>query len=248
MRRETELLFSHLMRQDRSLLELLNADYTFVNQRLARHYGIEDIQGDDFQKVALNGRRKGVLMHASILMLTSNPTRTSPVKRGKWVMDNLLGEPPPPAPPDVPELDDEGEALGTLRQRMEQHRADPNCAICHTKMDALGFGLENFDVIGRWRDADGREAIDPSGELPGGKTFASPVELVQILAEEKKQEFIRCLTNKMLTFALGRGLGISDRCTVRSITEKLANDDYRFGTLVESIVTSPPFMFQELGN
>lgn len=248
MRRETELLFSHLMRQDRSLLELLSADYTFINQRLARHYGIEDIQGDDFQKVALNGQRRGVLMHASILMLTSNPTRTSPVKRGKWVMDNLLGEPPPPAPPDVPELDDEGEALGTLRQRMEQHRADPNCAICHTKMDALGFGLENFDVIGRWRDADGREAIDPSGELPGGKTFASPVELVQILAEEKKQEFIRCLTNKMLTFALGRGLGISDRCTVRSITEKLANDDYRFGTLVESIVTSPPFMFQELGN
>ncbi|XZE54210.1 DUF1592 domain-containing protein [Planctomycetaceae bacterium SH139] len=248
MRRETELLFSHLMRRNLSLLELLNADYTFVNQRLARHYGIEDIQGDDFQKVALNGRRKGVLMHASILMLTSNPTRTSPVKRGKWVMDNLLGEPPPPAPPDVPELDDAGEALGTLRQRMEQHRADPNCAICHTKMDALGFGLENFDVIGRWRDADGREAIDPSGELPGGKTFASPVELVQILAEEKKQEFIRCLTNKMLTFALGRGLGISDRCTVRSITEKLASDDYRFGTLVESIVTSPPFMFQELGN
>ena len=247
MRRETELLFAHIMAENRSVLELLDADYTFVNERLARHYGIEQVTGPEFQQVALSGRRRGVLMHGSILLLTSNPTRTSPVKRGKWVLDNLLAEPPPPPPPNVPELGDEAEVLGTLRQRMEQHRADPNCAVCHTKMDALGFGLENFDAIGKWRDADGREMIDPSGELPGGRKFAGPVELVKILAEEKKNEFARCITTKMLTYALGRGVGVSDRCTVKTIVAQLANDDYRFHRLVESIVTSPQFMLQESG-
>jgi hypothetical protein len=247
MRRETELLFSHIMAENRSLLELLDADYTFVNERLARHYGIDEIHGTEFQQVALNGRRRGVLMHGSILLLTSNPTRTSPVKRGKWVLDNLLAESPPPPPPDVPELGEEQEVLGTLRQRMEQHRADPNCAVCHTKMDALGFGLENFDAIGKWRDADGREVIDPSGELPGGRKFAGPVELVKILAEEKKSEFSRCITTKMLTYALGRGVTVSDRCTVKTIVAELANAEYRFHSLVELIVTSPQFMFQESG-
>ncbi len=247
MRRETELLFKHIMAEYRSVLDLLNADYTFINERLAQHYGVENIAGDEFQRVELGGKRRGVLMHASILLLTSNPTRTSPVKRGKWVLDNLLAEPPPPPPPNVPELGEAGETLGTLRQRMEQHRADPNCAVCHTKMDALGFGLENFDAIGMWRDADGRETIDPSGELPGGRTFASPADLVQILAENKKEEFARCMTTKMLTYALGRGLGVSDRCTVSSIVDNLSNDEFRFVTLVKSIVTSPPFMFQESG-
>lgn len=247
MRRETELLFSNIIAENRSILELLDADYSYVNERLAQHYGIDSVTGESFRKIDLNGRRRGVLMHASILMLTSNPTRTSPVKRGKWVMDNLLAEPPPPAPPNVPELGEAGETLGTLRQRMEQHRADPNCAICHTKMDALGFGLENFDAVGMWRDADGREKIDPSGQLPGGKSFDSPVELVQILVEDKKTEFTRCVTNKMLTYALGRGLGVADRCTVGTIVGDLAEENYRFGTLVESIVTSPPFMLQESG-
>ena len=130
---------------------------------------------------------------------------------------------------------------------MEQHRADPNCAICHTKMDALGFGLENFDAIGKWRESDGREAIDPSGELPGGRNFSSPVELVQILAEDKQEEFAHCVSTKLLTYALGRGLGVADRCTVSSIVSRLAHDEYRFETLVEAIVTSPPFMFQESG-
>lgn len=247
MRRETELLFSNIMTENLSILDLLDADYTYVNERLAKHYGIEAVTGETFRKIELDGKRRGVLMHASILMLTSNPTRTSPVKRGKWVMDNLLAEPPPPPPPNVPELGEAGETLGTLRQRMEQHRADPNCAICHTKMDALGFGLENFDAVGMWRDADGREKIDPSGLLPGGKSFDSPVELVEILAEDKKAEFTRCVTTKMLTYALGRGLGVEDRCTVRTITDNLAKNDHRFGTLVESIVTSPPFMLQESG-
>lgn len=245
MRAETEKLFENLMRENRSVLELLDADYTFVNERLADFYGIANVKGKEFQKVSLNGKRSGVLMHASVLLITSNPTRTSPVKRGKWLLDNLLGEPPPPPPPNVPSLEEAGETLGTLRQQMEQHRTNPSCAVCHTKMDALGFGLENFDAIGKWRELDGRDPIDPSGELPGGRMFNGPVELVQILAEEKKGEFARCMTKKMLTFALGRGLDVFDRCTINTIAERLRGDDYRFRTLVKAIATSEPFLTQE---
>jgi hypothetical protein len=247
MRRETELLFTNILKENRSILELLSADYSFVDERLAKHYGIEGISGDEFKKVELNGKRRGMLMHGSILLLTSNPTRTSPVKRGKWVLENLLAEPPPPPPPNVPELGASGVTLGTLRQQMEQHRENPNCAVCHVKMDAVGFGLENFDAIGSWREADGRDKIDPSGTLPGGRKFNGPLDLVQILVEDKKAEFSRCVTTKMLTYALGRGLSISDRCTVSSIVNKLSEEEYRFATLVKSIVTSPPFTFQESG-
>ncbi len=247
MRRETELLFTSILNENRSILELLSTDSTYVDERLAKHYGIDGIRGDDFQKVDLKGKRRGVLMHGSILLLTSNPTRTSPVKRGKWVLENLLAESPPPPPPNVPELGADGEALGTLRQQMEQHRANPNCAVCHVKMDAVGFGLENFDAIGSWRVADGREKIDPSGVLPGGRTFDGPLDLVQILVDDKKTEFCRCVSSKMLTYALGRGLGVADRCTVSSIVNYLAKDEYRFSTLIKSIVTSPPFTFQESG-
>ncbi len=247
MRRETELLFENIMREDRSVLELLNADYTFVNKKLADFYGIDDanVGADEFARVSLGGLRSGVLMHASVLLITSNPTRTSPVKRGKWVLDNLLGEPPPPPPPDVPELEESAETLGTLRQQMEQHRSNPSCAVCHTKMDTLGFGLENFDAIGMWRTSDGRNEIDASGELPGGRKFDGPVELVQILAEDKKNEFTRCMTQKMLTYALGRPLGVFDRCTVNTIVEQTRADDFRFRTLVKTIVTSTPFTMQE---
>ncbi|MDX1926704.1 MAG: DUF1592 domain-containing protein [Pirellulaceae bacterium] len=247
MRRETELLFTNIMKENRSILELLSANYSFVDERLAKHYGLEGIKGDEFQKVELNGKRRGMLMHGSILLLTSNPTRTSPVKRGKWVLENLLAEPPPPPPPNVPELGAAGVTLGTLRQQMEQHRENPNCAVCHVKMDAVGFGLENFDAIGSWREADGRETIDPSGTLPGGRKFNGPLDLVQILVEDKKAEFSRCMTTKMLTYALGRGLGVSDRCTVSSIVNKLSEEEYRFATLVKAIVTSQPFTFQESG-
>ncbi len=247
MRRETELLFTSILNENRSILELLSADYTYVDERLAKHYGIETVSGDEFQKVDLRGKRRGVLMHGSILLLTSNPTRTSPVKRGKWVLENLLAEPPPPPPPNVPELAAAGETLGTLRQQMEQHRANPNCAVCHAKMDAVGFGLENFDAIGSWRIADGRETIDPSGVLPGGRSFLGPLDLVQILVEDKKTEFSRCLSMKMLTYALGRGLGVADRCTVSSIVNQLADDNYRFATLVKAIVNSTPFTHQESG-
>lgn len=247
MRQETELLFNSILRENRSILELLSADYTYLDERLARHYDIGGISGDEFRRVDLQGKRRGMLMHGSILLLTSNPTRTSPVKRGKWVLENLLAEPPPPPPPNVPELGAEGETLGTLRQQMEQHRTNPNCAVCHVKMDAVGFGLENFDAIGSWRESDGRERIDPSGILPGGRNFNGPLDLVQILVEDKKTEFTRCVTLKMLTYALGRGLGVADRCSVSSIVKKLAEENYRFVILIKSIVTSPPFTHQESG-
>lgn len=252
MRRETELVFWRIVSENRSVLELLDADYTYVNSRLARHYGLEENVSitsglaDEWKLVPAIGMRRGIVMHSSILLLTSNPTRTSPVKRGKWILDNLLAEPPPPPPPNVPELGEGQEALGSLRQRMEQHRADPNCAVCHTKMDALGFGLENFDVIGAWRDADGAEKIDSTGELPGGKSFQNPVELVKILTEDKSKEFVRCMAAKLLTYSVGRGLGVTDRVHVRRISEQVQADQNRFQTMVQAIVTSPPFMYQEV--
>ena len=245
MLEETQTFLETMIRDDRSVLEFLTADYTFVNERLARHYGMDGVSGDEFRRVETAGARRGVLTQASILFLTSNPTRTSPVKRGKWILENVLGTPPPPPPPNVPELDDEGELLGTLRERMEQHRTDPTCAVCHTQMDTLGFGLENFDAIGAWRDRDGRFEIDPAGELPGGADFHSPAELMEILAERKKGDFCRCLTEKMLTYALGRGLESYDRCPVRQVQQRLAENDYRFSALMTGIVTSDPFLARE---
>lgn len=246
MRRETELFFEALLRDDRSILEFLSADFTFVNGRLAAHYGIEGVQGDSFQRVSLPSGRRGVLTQASILMLSSNPTRTSPVKRGKWVLDNILGEPPPPPPPGVESLDEGSEVLGSLRERMEQHRSNDACAVCHVRMDAIGFGLENFDPVGAWRDRDGRFAIDPSGTLPGGLSFDGPAELMEILLEQKQDAFCRCLTKKMLAYALGRGIVSQDRCTVNGIVEAVEQQDYRFRSLIKAIVTSDPFLFREV--
>ena len=245
MKQETEEFFLHIMRENRSVLEFLTADYTFANARLARHYGMEGVEGDQFQRVALGPRRRGVLTQASILLLTSNPTRTSPVKRGKWILDNILAEPPPPPPPDVPELDEDAETLGSLREQMEQHRSNPTCAVCHRKMDALGFGLENFDAIGGWREKDGKYSINPAGELPDGAKFSGAADLMQILADSKKDEFLRCLSAKLLTYALGRGLDSWDRCAIREITDQLRQDDNRFHTLVMAIVLSEPFQFRE---
>lgn len=245
MRKETETFFQRIVQEDRSVLEFLSADYTYVNQRLARHYGIASIKGDAFQKVPLPRGRRGVLTHASILMLTSNPTRTSPVKRGKWILENFLAEPPPPPPADVPDLEEGGEVLGSLREQMEQHRSNESCAVCHRKMDAIGFGLENFDAVGAWRDRDGNFEIDASGQLPGGLEFDGGAELMGIMAEEKKQEFCKCLAAKLLTYALGRGLDSYDRCTVNAALLSLQQNDYRFGSLVEAIVTSDPFMMRE---
>ncbi|MCA9262440.1 MAG: DUF1592 domain-containing protein [Planctomycetales bacterium] len=245
MRRETEMLFATIMREDRSVLDFLTADYTFVNERLAKHYGMNDVSGDSFREVALDNRRRGVLTHGSILLLTSNPTRTSPVKRGKWVLENLLDEPPPAPPPNVPVLEEDAETLGTLREQMEQHRSNPTCSSCHRMMDALGFGLENFDAIGMWRTVDGQHTIDPSGSLPGGEAFSGPVDLARILAEEKKYEFCQCLARRMMIYALGRDLESYDRCTIRDVVESTGEADYRFSALVTAIVTSDAFTMRE---
>ena len=245
MLRETQLFFESIIREDRSVLEFLSADFSYVNERLAKHYGIDGVKGDAFQKVSLTGGRRGVLTQASILTLTSNPTRTSPVKRGKWILDNILGEPPPPPPANVPELKADEELLGTLRERMEQHRSDEACAVCHRQMDALGFGLEHFDAVGAWRDRDGRFDIDSSGVLPGGREFRDSAELMQILADQRKDAFCRCLTEKMLTYALGRGLVSYDRCAVRSILQRLSADNYKLSALVTGIVLSDPFLYRE---
>lgn len=245
MRRETELFVRDLIREDRSVLDFLSADFTYVNQRLAQHYGIQGIEGSEFQRVTLTNGRRGVLTHASILMLTSNPTRTSPVKRGKWILENFLAEPPPPPPPDVPELEESGETLGTLREQLEQHRTNESCAVCHRTMDALGFGLENFDAVGAWRDKDGRDPVDSSGELPGGRQFKGAAELMEILADEKREQFCRCLAEKLTIYALGRGLGSYDRCTIKDAVKSLQQNDYRFSVLVTEIVKSDPFRMRE---
>jgi hypothetical protein len=246
MLRETELFFEAVMKEDNSVLDFIDAGYTFLNERLAKHYGIRGVQGEDFRRVELKGdRRGGVLTQASILTITSNPTRTSPVKRGKWILENILGTPPPPPPPDVPELKEDKDTVltGSLRQRMEQHRANPSCAICHNRMDALGFGFENFDAVGAWRTRDGNFDIDPSGVLPSGQSFQGPAEL-KVILKGQKDLFARCLSEKMLTYALGRGLEYYDRCAIDKITGELAENDYRFSTLILAVVKSEPFLMR----
>ncbi|MFT4589140.1 MAG: hypothetical protein ACI9VS_001382 [Candidatus Binatia bacterium] len=246
MRRETELFFQAIVREDRSVLELLDSDFTYLNETLARHYGIEGVKGDKFQRVALKpeNNRGGVLTHASILTITSNPTRTSPVVRGKWILEQILGTPPPPPPPNVPELAEEGkvDATASLRKRLEQHRDNPDCSVCHNKMDPLGFALENYDGIGAWRDFDGKFPIDPAGKLPGGEAISGPVALKQAL--KNRDDFIEALTEKLLTYALGRGLEYYDTCVVDDTCKLLKSNNYKFSVLVNGIVTSGPFLQQ----
>lgn len=247
MHRETELFFERIRSEDRSVLEFLDADWTFANERLARHYGLAGVSGDDFRLVSLQGTpRGGLLTQGSILTVTSNPTRTSPVKRGKWVLDNILGTPPPPPPPNVPLLDEaKGAQLsGSLRQRMEQHRADPLCASCHALMDPIGFGFENFDGTGAWRQQDGGHPIDPAGQLVSGEAFQGPAELRRILLVAKREEFLRCLTAKLLTFALGRGVEYYDQCAIDEVVRQLGRKEYRFSALVLGVVNSAPFQLQ----
>ena len=242
MLRETSEFFMHVVKEDRPVLDFLAADYSFLNADLARHYGIKGVKGVAFRKVSLAGTpRGGVLTHASVLAVTSNPTRTSPVKRGKWVLDNILGTPPPPPPPDVPELKEGGELKGTLREQMEQHRKDPACATCHAKMDPLGFGYENFDAIGMWRAQDeGKHKIDASGVLPDGSKFDGPAQLRKVLLARKEQ-FTRCLADKMLTYAIGRGTERADRCSIEETAKAVAESGHKFSELVLQIVKSDPF-------
>jgi hypothetical protein len=243
MARETALFFDHVVREDRSVLEFIDSDYTFVNERLARHYGMDGVGGEEFRRVSLAGtRRGGLLTQASVLAVTSNPTRTSPVKRGKWVLDNFLGTPPAPPPSGVEGLRDDKASFvtGTLRQRLEQHRADAGCAACHRRMDPLGFGLENFDPVGRWRDGENGQPIDASGTLPEGRAFTGPDELRAILLARREQ-FARCLAEKTLTYALGRGIERADRRAVDAVVQELIRNDYRFSALVMAVVRSYPF-------
>jgi hypothetical protein len=243
MQRETEHFFEYVMREDRSLFDFLTGDYTFVNARLAKFYGIEGVTSEEFAKVSLaNSPRRGVLTQAGVLTLTSNPTRTSPVKRGKWVLENLLGTPPPPPPPDVPELEEEGRKLtGTLRQQLEQHRANPNCAACHARMDPIGFGFENFNAIGAWRDKDGEAAIDPAGELASGDKFGGVADLSKLLAAKRGDDFRRCMAEKMLTYGLGRGVEYYDRPAVQKIMADLKQGGDKFSSLILAVANSFPF-------
>jgi len=240
MKQETELFFENIVREDRSVLDFLDADYTFVNERLAKHYGINGVSGDEFRRITLDDRRRGgVLTQASILTITSNPTRTSPVKRGKWIMEQILGTPPPPPPPGVAELEQVA-LFGSLREKIEQHRENPSCAVCHERMDPLGFALENFNAVGAWRDTELFVKIDASGTMPGGQTFEGPADF-RALLKSKPEVFARCLTRKLLTYALGRGLEAYDAQAVAEITKRLQAEDYKFSTLVTEVVGSEPF-------
>jgi hypothetical protein len=242
MRRETELFVEDVIRQDRRILDFIDGRYSFLNERLARHYGVPNVSGPAFRRVDLSDTpRGGVLTQGSVLTVSSYATRTSPVLRGRWVLDNLLDAPPPEPPADVPNLDET--KIGTaasMREQLEMHRKDPTCASCHRRMDPLGFGLENFDAVGAWRTADGKFPIDATGSLPDGRTFNGPDELRAILKADH-QAFEQCLTAKLLTYALGRGLERYDKRTVSGIVSRLPEHEYRFSGLVLEIVTSLPF-------
>ena len=248
MLRETELFVDGIVRGDRGMVELLTAGYTFLNERLAEHYGIPGVTGSHFRRVELpaDGRRRGILGHGSILTLTSHAIRTSPVLRGKWILDNLLGTPPPDPPPNVPALNDRKTQAKrpTLRARMEAHRDNPACAACHSMIDPTGFALENFDAIGRWRDVDESfNPIDPSGVLPDGRAFADAAQMRQALAGDAER-FVTTVTEKLMTYALGRGLGPSDMPALRRIVRDAAADGYRFQSVVLGIVNSDPFLMR----
>ena len=244
--RETELFLDSQLRDDRSVVDLLSADYTFVNERLAWHYGLANVYGSRFRRVTLDDeRRRGLLGHGSILTVTSLATRTSPVVRGKWVLENLLGTPPPPPPPDVPPLPESagGETLTSMRERMEAHRANPICASCHTRMDPIGFALEHFDAVGRWRDTEGGTPIDTSGTLPDGTTFSGLPALRDVLLE-RRDEFVSTVTEKLLTYALGRGVEYYDRPAIRAIVRQAEEHDYRWSSLILGVTRSEPFQMR----
>ncbi len=245
--RETELFFEKILRHNRSVFDLLGADYTFLNERLAAHYGVGKVYGPQFREVKLSdSRRDGLLGQASILTVTSYPNRTSVVVRGKWILENLFGMPPPPPPPDIPELEEaghDGRPL-TLRESMALHSRNPTCAGCHARMDPIGFALENYDAIGRWRTEDAGSPIDAAGVLPGGIAFDGPAELKQVLATDYADAFVATVVEKLLTYALGRGVEYYDRATVRSIVRQARRNEYRLADLIVTVVQSLPFQMR----
>jgi len=247
MRLETEAVFDYVVREDRNLLELVESDYTFLNERLAKHYGIPNVSGDELRRVALppESPRGGVLTEATVLAVTSNPTRTSPVKRGLFILENILGTPPPPPPPDIPPLEDAAKTLGgrapSLRETLAAHRADALCSSCHNRMDPLGLAFEHFNALGLWRDTEHGQAIDASGKLITGEEFAGVRELKRILVQNHARDFYRTLTEKMLTYALGRGLEDYDTETVDQIVARIEKSNGRPSALLAGIVESAPF-------
>jgi hypothetical protein len=251
MAKETELVVESTFRADRNVADLLDTDYTFVNQRLAEHYGIPGVYGNEFRRVPLTDKnRYGLLGQAAILAVTSYPNRTAPTIRGKWVLEQLLGTPPPPPPPNVPSLkDDASVSTMTMRQRMELHRANPSCAVCHRLMDPIGFALENYDGLGRWRETagPGTGKIDSSGVLPDGTRFDGPAGLRDILVN-KRELFVDTVTERLLTYALGRGLEEYDRPVIRRITRQAAADDYRWSSIILGIIESTPFQMRRATN
>lgn len=247
MRRETELFFWDILSNNRSVLELLDSDRTFLNDRLAEHYGLPGVHGPQFREVRLEDpRRGGLLGHGSILTVTSYPNRTSVVIRGKWVLDNLFGMPPPPPPPDIPELEEAAQdgKERTLRELMVAHSRSPTCASCHVRMDPIGFALENYDAIGRWRKMDGDAEIDPSGSLPGGVAFDGPEELKHVFSTVFRDAFVKTVAEKLLTYAIGRGLEYYDRAAVRKIARDAKQSGFRLDDMVVSVTKSMPFQMR----
>jgi hypothetical protein len=250
MRGETEMYFAHIIEEDRSVLELIDSDYTFLNEALAKHYGIEGVSGPDMRRVELpeGSPRGGVLTQATLLVVTSNPTRTSPVKRGLYILDSILGTPPPPPPANVPPLEAAGAAITdhqpTVRELQEQHRRDPLCSSCHARMDPLGLALENFNALGMWRDNDQGRPIDASGELLTGEKFGGAGDVKRIILNERRLDFYRCITEKLLTYALGRGLEYYDEHTVDQIVERLDREKGKFSSLLLGVIESAPFQKQ----
>jgi hypothetical protein len=244
MKTEAEQFFQTLISEDHSVLDVLDCNYTYVNETLAKFYGIPNVQGEKFQKVTLPPtlHRGGVLTMAGVLTVTAMPSRTSPVKRGKYILEQILGTPPPPPPPDVPALKDKQKDTdsASLRQRLEAHRTDPTCASCHKRMDPIGFALENFDAIGKWRDKDGNFDIDPSGVLPNGRKIGGSDDLKKALLD-RKDDFVRCLVTKMLTYATGRGVEPYDRCTIDDVCASVKQNNYRFSAVLTGIVKSDAF-------
>jgi hypothetical protein len=245
--RETTLFFEAVMRENRPVTDLLGADFTYLNQRLAEHYGIPNVYGSQFRRVTLkDSNRGGLLGQGSILTVTSYPNRTSVVQRGKWVLENLLGAPPPPPPPDIPALEEhakDGKKL-TMRQQMEQHRANPTCSSCHARMDPIGFSLENYDGVGAWRTKDAGNVIDPTGKLPDGTTFEGPAGLRNLLLTAHRDEFLSTFTEKLLTYALGRGLESYDMPAIRAILREAASHETTIPAIINSIVKSPQFQMR----
>jgi hypothetical protein len=248
-RRETEMLFETILHEDRSILDVLNADYTFVDERLARHYRIPNIKGSQFRRVTFqkDDPRRGFLGQGSFLLVTSAANRTSPVTRGKWILENILGVPAPAVPASVPPLKEnsdrtDGKIL-SMRERMEEHRANASCASCHKIMDPIGFALENFDLTGKWRDADGKTPVDASGELVDGTRLDGPVSLRNALMS-RSDTFISAATQKLLTYALGHAVQYYDMPVVRSVMRDAAAGNYSFSSLVMGIVKSAPFQMR----